>query len=48
MHNILRKNNINKIETKERYLVQTKSQTKSRGVILSEVHDAKKILDTNI
>ena len=37
-----------KIETKERYLVQTQSQTKSSEVILPEVHGAKKILDMNV
>ena len=38
-----------KIETKERYLVQTQPQTKSTsGVILPEVHGTKKILDMNI
>ena len=31
-----------KIETKERYLVQTQLQTKSSGVTLPEVHGAKK------
>ena len=36
------------IETKERYLVQTQSQTKSSGVALSEVHCARKTLDTNV
>ena len=37
-----------KIETKERYLVQTYSQTKSSGIALLEEHGAKKTLDTNI
>ena len=35
------------IEIKERYLLQTRSQTKSSRVTLPEVHSAKK-LDTNI
>ena len=37
-----------KIETRERYLVQIWSQTKSSRVILPEVHGAKKILDMNV
>ena len=47
MHNPLYENHY-KIETQERYLVQTQSQTKSSRVISPEVHGAKKILDTNI
>ena len=47
MHNTLYENYY-KIETKERSLVQTPSQTKPSGVTLPEVHGAKKILDTNI
>ena len=47
MHNTLHKRYY-KIETKERYLVQMHSQTKSSGVILPEVHGSKKILDTNL
>ena len=47
MHNTLYKNYY-KIKTKERYLVQTWSQTKSSRVTLPEVHGAKKILDMNI
>ena len=37
-----------KIETKERYLVQTPLQTKSSGIKLPEVHGVKKTLDTNL
>ena len=37
-----------KIETKEKYLVQMQFQTKSSRIILSVVHGAKKILDTNL
>ena len=40
--------NYYKIKTKERYLVQTRSETKSSGIALPEVQGAKKILDTNI
>ena len=40
VHNTLHKNHY-KIETKERYLVQTQLQTKSSGVTLPEVHGAK-------
>ena len=47
MHKALHEN-YNKIETKERYLVQTWTQTKPSGVALPEVHDAKETLDTNI
>ena len=47
MHNDLHERYC-KIETKERYLVHRGSQTKSSGVILPEVHGAKKILDTNM
>ena len=47
MHNMLYERYY-KIETKERYLVQTHSQTRSSVVILPEVHGAKKILDTNL
>ena len=47
MHNTLHEKYY-KTETKERYLVQTWLQTKSSGVILPEVHGAKKILDMNI
>ena len=47
MHNTLYENYY-KIETKERYLVETWSQTKSSGITLPEVHGAKKILDMNI
>ena len=46
MHNTLHEKYY-KLETKERYLVQTQLQTKWSGVILPEVHGAKKILDTN-
>ena len=37
-----------KIETKERYLVQTQSQTNTSGIALPEVHGAKKTLDMDI
>ena len=47
MHNTLHERHY-KSETKERYLVQTQSQTKSSRVILPEIHGAKKILDMNI
>ena len=47
MHKALYKNDY-KIETKERYLVQTWSQTKWSGIALPEVHDAKKILNMNV
>ena len=47
MHNMLHERYY-KIETKEIYLVQMHLQTKSSGVKLSEVHDAKKILATNL
>ena len=40
--------NYYKIKTKESYLVQTQSQTKSSRIALPEVHGAKKILSTNI
>ena len=36
------------IETEERYLVQTRLQTKKRGIALPEVHGTKKTLDTSI
>ena len=47
MHNMLHERYY-KIETKERHLVQTCLQTKLSGVILPEVHGAKKILDMNL
>ena len=47
MHNMLHEKYY-KNETKERYLVQAHSQTKSSGVKLSEVHGVKKILDMNL
>ena len=47
MHKTLYENYY-KIESKDRYLVQTWSQTKSSGVALSEVCGAKKTLYTNI
>ena len=46
MHNILHERYYN-LGLMEKYLVQTQSQTKSSGIILSEVHSIKKILDTN-
>ena len=47
MHKTLYENYY-KIETKDRYLVQTQLQTKSSGVALPEVHGAMKTFDTNI
>ena len=47
MHNTLHRRYY-KTEMKERYLVQTQSQTKSSRIILPELHGAKKILDMNI
>ena len=47
MHKTLYKNYY-RIETKERYLVQTQSQTILSGIALPEVHGAKKTLDMNI
>ena len=47
MHNMLHER-CYKIETKERYLVQTCLQTKSGGVILPELHGVRKILDMNL
>ena len=47
MHKALYENYY-KIETKERYLVQTWSQTKSSGIALPEVYGAKKTLDMNM
>ena len=36
------------IETEEQYLVQTRLQTKLRGIALPELHSAKKMLDTSV
>ena len=36
------------IETKEWYLVQTRSQTKLSRIVLPDVHGTKKTLDTNV
>ena len=36
------------IEREEWYLVQTRLQTKLRGIALPEVHGTKKILDTSV
>ena len=47
MHKTLYENYC-RIETKEGYLVQTQSQTKSSRVALPEVHCARKTLDTNV
>ena len=47
MHNTLHERYY-KIETKERYLVQTCLQKKSSRVILPDVHGTEKILDTNL
>ena len=47
MHKTLYENYY-RIETKERYLVQTPLHTKSSGIALPEAHGAKKILDMNI
>ena len=46
MHNILHKRHYN-LRLMDKYLVQTQPQTKSSGIILPEVHEAKKIVDTN-
>ena len=35
------------LELMDKYLVQTQSQTKSNVKLLPEVHEVKKILDTN-
>ena len=47
MHNVLHKKYYN-LGMMDRYLVQTKSQTKSSGIKLPEVHGIKKTLDTNL
>ena len=47
IHNTLHKKYY-KIKMKERYLVQTCSQTKSSEIKLPEVHGVKKTLDTNL
>ena len=47
MHKALYEN-YNKIKTKERYLVQTQSQTKSSRIALPEVHGGKKELNMNV
>ena len=47
MHNILHEKYYN-IEMKDRYLVQTCSQTKSSGIKLPEVHGVKKTLDMSL
>ena len=47
MHNVLHNIYYNIGET-ERYLVQMRSQTKSSGVKLPEVHGIRKNLDPNI
>ena len=47
MHKALYENYY-KIKTKERYLVQTWSQTKASGIALPEVHVAKKTLYINM
>ena len=47
MHETLYENYY-RIETKERYFIQTQLQTKSSGIALPEVHGAKKLLDMNI
>ena len=44
MHNTLHEKYYN-IETKDRYLVQMHSQTKSSGIKLPEVYGVKKTLD---
>ena len=36
------------IEKEDRYLVQMRSQMKTTGITLLEVHDTKKVLDTNV
>ena len=45
MHNILQANYYYKIDS---YLVQTRSQAKSSGIKLPEVHGVRKNLDPNI
>ena len=47
IHNTLHEKYYN-IETKDRYLVQTHSQTKSSRIKLPEVHGVQKTLDTNL
>ena len=47
MHSTLHEKYHN-IETKDRYVVQTCSQTKSSGIKLPEVHGVKKTLDKNL
>ena len=37
-----------RIEPQDRYLVQTRSQTKVTGIMLPEVHGTKKMLDTRV
>ena len=46
MHNILHERYYN-LGMTDKYLVQTRSWTKSSGTVLPEVHGLKKILDTN-
>ena len=46
MHNVLHKKYYN-LGRMDKYLVQTQPQTKSSRIKLPEVHDIKKILDTN-
>ena len=47
MYSILYKNYYS-IEIEDRYLVQTRSQTKVAGMMLPEVHGTKKMLDMNV
>ena len=47
MHSILHNKYYN-IGNSEKYLVQSRSQTKSNGIKLSEVHGISKSLDPNI
>ena len=47
MYNTLYENYYS-IEIEDQYLVQTRSQTKVAGIMLPEVHGAKKTLDMNI
>ena len=47
MHNLLHEKYYN-IQKTEKYLVQTRSQTRSSGIKLPEVHGMSKNLDPNI
>ena len=47
MYNTLYENYYS-IQIEDRYLVQTRLQTKAKGIMLPEVHSTKKTLDTNV